>query len=176
MLKGGNTYEFWEYRIAKDTWVQLDETWDIPVGNGKKVKGGGALIKFGDYLYATKGNRTFEFYRHLLFDNAIASISTQPTQEGQMAKRLPQAKFINLQIMPNPATKLTKLSYGLSKPGPTSIKLYNINGALVKSYTNSNLTQNGSITIETKTITAGVYFLKFNSGDLSTTRKLIIEK
>ncbi len=176
MLKGGNTYEFWEYRIASDTWVQLDESWDIPVGNGKKVKGGGALIKFGDYLYATKGNRTYEFYRHLLFDNAIASLSSQSTQDGLMEKRLGQAKFITLQLMPNPAANLTRLSYSLSKAGPISFKLYNINGAMIKSYTNSNLNRHGSITIDTKLIPAGVYFLKFNSSELSMTRKLIIEK
>ncbi|MDH5186210.1 MAG: T9SS type A sorting domain-containing protein, partial [candidate division WOR-3 bacterium] len=59
---------------------------------------------------------------------------------------------------------------------PVSLKLYNVNGALVKSYANSKATVNGEIRIDAKSLSSGVYILRFISNELKVTRKLVLEK
>ena len=175
LLKGSNTYEFWMYSIAGDTWIQLDVYWDIPTGIGKKVKGGGALIKFGNHFYATKGNRTSEFYRHLLPIGAITLASNPPLLDGTMANKLTDNQF-KLMVVPNPTTNHALVKYSLLKKGTVTLKLYNIGGELVKSYTNPNPVKDGTIRIETKELASGIYILRFISSKVKTTRKLVIEK
>ncbi|MDH5684726.1 MAG: T9SS type A sorting domain-containing protein, partial [candidate division WOR-3 bacterium] len=175
LLKGGNTYEFWKYDIAADDWFQMDEYWDIPSGSGKKVKGGGALIKFGEYFYASKGSKTFEFYRHILPTGAIAPIKTPPTFEGVLEHKSTNAEF-KLLVTPNPAVNYILLKYNLPKNERISLRLYNICGELVKTYNNSNLTKAGVVRIDTKEFSAGIYILRFTSSKVNATRKLVIEK
>ena len=178
LLKGGNTREFWKYNISADTWVQMNpsDTWDIPIGDrNKKVKGGGSLILAGDYLYATKGANTPEFYRHTLPTSPSALTPNRPASEGTMGNGLIKDGF-KLTISPNPANNITALSYNLSAPGPVNFKLYNVAGVLLKAYTNSSPTKGGIIMIDASTLSSGIYILRFNSGDLKVTRKLVLEK
>ena len=81
-----------------------------------------------------------------------------------------------LTIAPNPATNLTAIKYSLPVAGPVTFKLYNITGALVKSHTITNPTKEGAITLDAKALPAGVYMLRFNSGEIKVTRKLVLEK
>lgn len=176
MLKGGNTYEFWMYQIAADSWIQMDTLWDIPRGlSNKKVKDGGALTILNDYFYASKGKNTDEFYRHDLPITNVANIPVQPTNDGVQENKTILDK-INLTISPNPAVKITAVRYSLPKAEPVSFKLFDITGSMVKSYTNTNPTKQGVIMIDTKTLSSGVYILRFNSGDYRLTRKLVLEK
>jgi len=66
MTKGNNTLGFWKYSISANTWTRLP---DVPLGAGKKVKGGGDLAyvagvtdEESSYVYLLKGYGT-EFYR-----------------------------------------------------------------------------------------------------------------
>jgi len=64
-FKGGNTWEFWRYDIARDSWVE-----ELPIGGGpshKRIKGGGALAwcPTQQRVYALKGNRTYEFWYYI---------------------------------------------------------------------------------------------------------------
>jgi Secretion system C-terminal sorting domain len=178
LLKGGNTLEFWKYEISKDTWIQMNpsDTWDIPTGDrNKKVKGGGSLIIAGDNLYATKGAGTPEFYRHTLPTTTIALLPSQPTSNGAMGNSPIQDGF-KLSISPNPAKNITALKYNLPASGPISLNIYNIAGVMVKSYTNPASTKDGIILIDAKTLSSGIYILRFNSGTIDLTRKLVIER
>jgi hypothetical protein len=177
ILKGGNTLEFWQYQITRDTWLQMNpgETWDIPVGGRRKVKGGGGLIKFGDYFYAAKGANTLEFYRHLLPTSIITLSPNQSPSEGVTANNIATGNF-RLTIAPNPTKNVTKVRYSLSKAGPVSIKLYNVTGSLVKSYSNSASDKDGVILIDAKTLASGIYILRFNSNEIAMVRKLVLEK
>jgi hypothetical protein len=61
-FKGGNTWQFYRYDIARDTWYE-----ELPIGLGpslKRVKRGGALAWCPTQrrVYAFKGNRTWEFW------------------------------------------------------------------------------------------------------------------
>lgn len=180
LLKGGNTREFWKYEISTDTWVQMNpaDAWDMPTGDhDKKVKGGGSLIIAGDYFYATKGANTLEFYRHSLPTSVVALTPSQPTSNGTMGSSHSLiTNGFKLSISPNPATYLTALKYSLPASGPISLNIYNVAGVMVKSYTNPASTKDGKIMIDMKSLSSGIYILRFKSSKFSLTRKLVIER
>jgi hypothetical protein len=175
MLKGGNTNEFWKYNILSDTWIQLGpaDAWDIPQSSGKKVKAGGCLTRLGNYFYAAKGANTQEFYRHIL---PTDQIPIDPNlSQGIMGKKLITDEIM-LTIAPNPAQNVALVRYSLPVSGQVVLKLYNVTGALIKTCINSKQNKDGLVMIDTKEIPSGVYILRFSSGDIKMTRKLVIEK
>ena len=84
--------------------------------------------------------------------------------------------MFDLSIGPNPAINATLVRYSLPKAGPVRIKLYNVTGSLVKSYTNSASGKDGVILIDAKNLASGIYILRFKSNEKSTVRKLVFEK
>ncbi|MDH5185608.1 MAG: SBBP repeat-containing protein, partial [candidate division WOR-3 bacterium] len=85
--------------------------------------------------------------------------------------------FSQIMIQPNPVRlrRIVAVRYALPKAGPVSFKLYDITGAMVKSYSNSTPTRDGILLIDAKDLSAGVYILRFNSGAIRATRKLVIQ-
>jgi hypothetical protein len=175
LLKGGNTLEFWRYEIASDSWIQMNPgaTWDILLGGGKRVKAGGCMTMDGSSFYVVKGGNTNEFYRHDLPVTTLASV--QPTTDGIQADKSLRQGF-SLKITPNPAIKVMSVRYNLPAAKPVNLKLYNISGALVKTYTNPNPIKNGVWAIDAKSLPAGVYVVRFVSGEINAKCKIIIQK
>jgi N-acetylneuraminic acid mutarotase len=65
-LRSGNTDDFWKYDVAQDTWLFVDT---IPsygsTGKRKHVSYGADLVSLDNgWFYATKGNKTVEFWRY----------------------------------------------------------------------------------------------------------------
>jgi len=182
LLKGGNTCEFWKYTISSNTWTQMgpDSLWSIPlVERQKKVKGGGALVvlkteKGRGEIYATKGNNTDEFYKHDAPAEFFFTISDNST-ENVMGDKISTESF-KLRIVPNPAVNITTVHYSLPITEPISFKFYNVAGVLVKEYTTTIPSKDGILMLDTKALPSGVYILRFNSGDIRVTRKLVLEK
>ena len=175
LMKGGNTNEFWKYDIGANNWSQMNPAtlWDIP--GDIKVKSGGALCLLDYFFYAVKGNKTSEFYRHGP-PTSVLTINPAPVKtEGTMSNKTEVDK-LNLSIIPNPFNNLTTVKYNLPAAGPVSIKLYRINGELVKSFVSSNTGRNGLITIDTRALSCGVYLLRLDADKIKVTRKLILEK
>jgi hypothetical protein len=175
-MKGGNTLEVWKYNVEGDSqdWKQADATWDIPAG-AKKVKGGGNMIIGGGTFYATRGANTPDFFGKSP-EAPVASTPATPLEfKGAMANPITTNEF-KLTFAPNPAINLTAVRYTLPKAGSVSFTLYNVAGTAVKTYTNTNPTTNGVLMVDTKTLPSGVYILRFNSGTISATRKLVLEK
>lgn len=170
MLKGGNTREIWRYIISQDTWIQMDTTWDIPIGSGKKVKAGGTMIKFGDYFWVVKGGNTPEFYRHDLPTPLLVL-----TNEGTMNNQVNTDEF-KLVIAPNPAINYTALNYNLPNAQAIDIKVYNVMGAVIKTYVSTTPTKDGVLMLDAKTLPSGIYILRFNAGNIKHTEKLIVAK
>ncbi len=177
LLKGGKTNEFWKYDIGADNWEQMNpaDIWDIPIGGGREVKSGGALCMLDNFFYAVKGNKTCEFYRHGPPASALTMNSHSTFSEGLMEKksRLDQFRFT---ITPNPVNNIMMVKYNLPSSGQASIKLYNVNGELIKSYIHSNITNNGNIGIDVKLLPSGVYILRLESGNFKVARKIVLEK
>jgi N-acetylneuraminic acid mutarotase len=174
MLKGGNTNEVWKYDVTGDNWSQMDPGWDIPAGCGRRVQDGGTMILFDNFFYVAKGFNTPEFYR--LYPASLKTQkSSKPATENIMSKNC-IIEDVELTVYPNPAIGVLKLSYNQRKTNLFSIKLYNINGELVKSYTNLTTTRSGIITIDVKTLASGVYILRFITKDITLNQKLVIKK
>jgi hypothetical protein len=81
-LKGGGTYEFWQYHAIYRAWRQVR---DIPIGlAGKSVKGGGSLTFWHqgtnlDWVYALKGNKTTELYAYHVTGDSWVTRNPVPT-------------------------------------------------------------------------------------------------
>ncbi len=174
MLKGGNTREVWRYNIAMDTWVQMDTFWDIPIGGGKRVKAGGTMISSGDYFWAVKGGNTVEFYRHK--PPEVKSFSSISPISNQVMDNKEKLNEFTMTIAPNPATNFTTIRYNLPMPGQVSFKLYDVTGAVVKTYDIPTPTKDGVLMLDTKALPSGVYILRFNAGNIRITRKIVLEK
>lgn len=173
MLKGGNTNEVWQYNIVQDSWSQMDSTWDIPTGSGKKVKGGGCMIMMPDYFYAAKGANTPEFYRHSL---PTVQFAANPNNSSEAISGNNLILDNNwLMISPNPAKNKIVLTYNLPNDEAVTFKLYDLRGSLVKSHS-AKPTKQGTIEIDAKGLPAGVYILRFNSGGTKVTKKIVLEK
>ena len=180
-LKGGNTREFYSYDIATDVWTQLE---DMPTGGGKNVKGGGALThafsltdQSTGNLYALKGNNTLEFYDYPVTDFLTAA--NQPFSNAMSNSTL-APRSSPLVIAPNPLTNATTISYSLAEPGNVCLKLYDVTGTLVSTLVEGHQTSGShSISVHQRSsavhLAAGIYILKLETDNTTTTAKLIIE-
>jgi hypothetical protein len=173
-LKGGNTQEFWNYTADSDRWVQGR---DIPIGGGKRVKGGGALVYVASAhaLYATKGNNTLEFFKYGLSAYGLQLTANGPEQNAASNSSFRTSRP-ELRIAPNPFSNLTTVSYAVSKAGNVSLRLYDVAGNLVSTLS-AGYSAAGNYTthIDASKLVRGIYLLKLESEGTTATQKLILE-
>jgi hypothetical protein len=170
--KGGNTYEFWTYAADSDRWTQGP---DVPLGTGKKVKGGGALVYASgpNALYEFKGNNTLDFFKY-----GFSAISSQLAayRPNEMSNLRLETSDLRLAARPNPFTNTTTISYTLPRPGNVSLKLYDVTGKLVNTlasgYRNAGTS---SLIVPRSSLSSGIYLLKLVTENTIITSKLIIE-
>jgi hypothetical protein len=171
-LKGGNTQEFWNYSVESNKWVQKP---DIPIGGGKRVKGGGALVyaPSATALFAFKGNNTLEYWKYQLSGKCeVRSMN----YEVQSSSFIPHNSDFRLQIAPNPFTSAATITYSLLKAGNMTLKLYDVTGTLVTTLVQGYHTAgSSSFTIHRSSLACGIYLLKLETETATTTSKLIIE-
>jgi hypothetical protein len=98
-------------------------------------------------------------------------------EESNDEYRTRNIEFRLLQNKPNPFSTLTALSYELGAPARTTLKIYDITGKLVKILVDKRQDPGVyQIHWEGKDIGSGIYFYRLQSGDYSTTKKLILLK
>jgi hypothetical protein len=173
-LKGGNTQEFWKYLADSNRWIQGT---DIPIGGGKRVKGGGALVyaPIPNALYATKGNNTFEFWKYGLGATSYPLSADNPAQNatGKFAFDTPQ---LALRIAPNPFKGAATISYALPRTGSLRLDLYDVSGALVTMLASGHhYAGNYTLRLDAAKLSRGIYLLKLENAGCTRTEKLIIE-
>jgi len=174
-LKGGNTLEFWVYQADSNRWT---ETTSIPVGtSGKKVKGGGTLIRgdiFGQpVLWAFKGNNTAEFWQYV---PPVTAFGPRPDAGQAMSKGSLDLTGYSLRAVPNPFHGTACVSYSLPRAGNVCLKLYDVSGKLVTTIA-SGFANAGSYTshLNARELARGIYVLKLETDSYSATQKLILE-
>jgi hypothetical protein len=170
-LKGGNTNEFWWYLCDADTWVQGP---DMPPGP-KMIRGGGSLAYAPSVhaLYALRGNGTFEFWKYGL---SCVPFAPRPEPENALAGSSGRAADYALRVSPNPLAQAATIRYSLPKASDISLKLYNANGQLVKILAvGYHPAGTCALGLETSELSAGLYFLRFETRNYSAECKLILE-
>jgi hypothetical protein len=171
-MKGGNTLEFYAWNPAIDSWKYRP---DVPIGGGKRVKGGGGLTNAsGLGLYATKGNNTVEFY-HYGVASAYNSPLTASRSEilSQSAIRNPQPA---IRLSPNPFSTATTASYSLPKPGNVSLKVYDVTGKVVMNLAAGYRDAGASrLHFDHLHLARGIYLLKLRTETGSATTSLIVQ-
>lgn len=81
------------------------------------------------------------------------------------------------QNTPNPASNKTTINYNVGLEAPTSLKLYNAMGEVVKTLVDQTLSAGTyTATVETADLPAGTYFYKYESGPFSETRNMVIAR
>ncbi len=173
-LKGGNTQEFWCYTVATNTWAELDT---IPkfgsTGKKKKVKAGASIVAVDQVLYATKGNKCNELWKY----KPAASFGGEPmpSREGVMAERLAIGDW-RLAIAPNPIVSgYAALHYSLPKAGPATLRIFDVAGRSVLTQT-LIAGRSGSVGLDLRHLSTGVYLAKLAADDFSTTQKLVLQR
>ncbi|MBI5326148.1 MAG: T9SS type A sorting domain-containing protein [Ignavibacteriae bacterium] len=79
------------------------------------------------------------------------------------------------QNFPNPASNFTEIKFTLNKPGYSRIKLYDMNGNMVKTVTEKYYhTLQNSVKLKVSDIKAGTYFYSLESGNRKQTKKMIV--
>lgn len=78
---------------------------------------------------------------------------------------------------PNPFNPSTKISYILSNPGLVSIEVFDVLGRVVRTLVNEFKYQ-GSYTIEfdASSLSSGIYFYRFKTGNTNTVKKMMLIK
>ena len=169
-LKGGNSSEFWRYDATANTWAEFDSLPPLGVsGRGRRVYGGGSMVNVDGTLFALKGNKTNELWRYALG----SANAPQPTREGVMSAQTTLGAG-QLTINPNPlASGFAVLRYSLPKGGSATVEVFNASGRLVQS---SCGIRNASFRLDLRSMPAGVYLVRVETGGCSATQKLVVER
>jgi hypothetical protein len=166
VLKGGKCGELWWYDTFGDSWV---EQRSLPLGSDwRPVADGGALAFAAGRLWCLRGNNTREFWAY----QPRNADRYPPSAVGAASQPRPQ---FAVRIAPNPFTRSATISCSLPMPGEVSLKLFDVNGRLVRTLC-SGQRQAGTLSVElTGRLPPGVYLLRFLTTTQHTTCQLIRE-
>ncbi len=87
------------------------------------------------------------------------------------------AKFVLSQNYPNPFNPTTDIKYDLPKSGLVSLRVYDINGRLIKEIVNQKQVA-GSYTarFDASNLSSGIYFYKLSAGEFKAQNKMVLIK
>ncbi|MDO9026528.1 MAG: M1 family aminopeptidase [bacterium] len=137
---------------------------DTTVTSGQEYYYNVTAVNGADTCYETKGS-------NLLY--CVTGVAGQPADEGQgiAALRLEQNA-------PNPFKQLTMIKYQLTRPGLATIKVYNVQGQLVKTLFNGAQTagrhqaQWNGRDATGNSVSSGIYFARLEAEGSTITRTL----
>ena len=172
-FKGNGTQEFWRYSVATDSWGELET---IPlVGTGGrpvKMKDGADIAGYGEGMFiALKGTKTTEVWRYCLDAWAVAPA---PQRSGVMAGagKLDEPPF--LRVVPSPLTdRSCRVAYK-APPGATRLLVLDIAGRVVA--TRALAGPSGSLGIDLRSFSPGVYFVEIPTEESTLTQKLVVQR
>ncbi len=108
-------------------------------------------------------------------------IGTVTTGVEETAGRMPEAYALS-QNYPNPFNPVTRLTYALPQAGPVRIEIFNIAGQKVRTLVDG-VESAGQHTLTWRglddhglEVSSGIYFCRFQAGDLKTVRKMVLLK
>jgi hypothetical protein len=174
-LKGGNTQEFWVYDPGTDEWAELDTMPSFgSTGRKKRVKYGADIASFGDgAFFALKGNKTLEFWRYVLPYVG----SPEPVRSGVMGTAVKTRGMHGFELRPNPlASGFATVRYSLPKAGPVFVRVFDVAGRTVSDTRSLGHSVSGSLSLDLRNLSAGIYLVQLDADGYSDTRKLVIRQ
>ncbi len=168
-LKGGAMWDFGYYDVGGNTWITKEV---IP---GLKVKAGAAMVSYDDRIYVLQGSNTNQFWRYTL-SGSLPVVSTKSnTEKSIMTRNISPVLYSLVNVKPNPFINLTTISFNVAEPGKVSLKLFAIDGSVIKVLCD-DYRQAGSYTIRLagEDLAKGIYFLKYNYSLTNTEIKVIV--
>jgi hypothetical protein len=173
--KGGGTEVLWQYTPgAPGVWDRLDRIPIEKIDKKHAPKTGAAMAFVDGKVWLLVGNKQVDFWCYV--PDVKSTVKTQISKVTQTVNAQPLIPNLQSQInvTPNPFTKLTTVRYTVPISGKVVLKLYNSTGRLIETLVNTNLDA-GSYTSTLSTIAKGVYFLKYESNTNKTEVKLIVQ-
>jgi hypothetical protein len=171
-VKGGNTQELWKYDDSLG-WTELET---IPAfgttGRKKRIKYGADLVHWNYGIFFTcKGNKTVEWWRYV--SHPLETYSSAPRRSGVMAEAV-KARAYGVTVTPNPLSGgRAQVRFALPQAGPLTLSVFDIAGRTVERQT-VLAGRSGSATLDLRSLSAGVYLVKVESGDFTDSRKLVV--
>ncbi len=148
--------------------------WCNPEEGGSVRKDGGQFVFISGRPYrynAEQLRENFEFILEYLMQESKTQGDGYPV------------KFQLEQNYPNPFKKTTTIRYYLNQPADITVKIYNIQGELVRSFLNRKLISAGlhDVTWDGKngngtSVSSGVYFCQLNISGASKVKKMLVLK
>ena len=87
----------------------------------------------------------------------------------------PTLGISSMNVFPNPAIKLTSISFSLDKPSDVKAELFNIDGQMIKNVFDGKLLQGeNKIQLDLSKMSAGIYFAKLSIADKNKIIKLVV--
>jgi len=177
-LKGGNTCQFYRYAPAPaDSWTELDTMKSFgSTAKKKKVKAGGDLVSFGfGSFFAFKGNKTFEFWRY--FETALEASNHGPQARSGAMSEGSAIGDRRMAVAPNPiADGLATLRFSLPKAGSVYVSVYDALGRAVLRQAYSVQRKASSVSLDVRSLSAGVYLVRFDADGCTASQKLVVER
>jgi len=184
-LKGGNTQQFWVYEPdgagPGGLWAESDT---MPsrgsTGRRRRVNAGGYLTHYehGSYrgFFAFKGNKTQEFWRYVMPPEGGIETGFRPERSGVMAgDGTAEVPFVD--IGPNPLMGgFANLRYGLPGAGAAKVTVYDASGRPVATVRTDGRRAAGSVSLDLRSLSAGVYLVRFEADSFRAAEKLVVPR
>jgi hypothetical protein len=167
-LKGGGTVEFWKYDLAGDSW---GERTSMPLGTaGKRAKSGADVVTDGTVLYATKGNKSNEFW---MYTPDALWLMRHAVGDGLTAGRVAMDDCRIVTIAPNPLAAGFATVRLSSRRAPFSLRIYDAAGRCVQSAVCS---PGPEMALDVRCLRPGVYLVRLSGQGFAESQKLVVQR
>ncbi len=173
-LRGG-TCEFWAYYPLADTWIELDSMPRLP--SNQPVKGGGALAFGGGYVWALKGNKTFEFWQYYPGTYCDGITVTEPQAGVQSGNTT--TGMLQFQLFPNPPVEGWTTLRLIGESGKWScgrLRIFDAAGQCVLVRQLAAVTPQLDIPLDVNDLATGIYLVRIDASGATVTQKLVVRK
>jgi hypothetical protein len=183
VLKGGNTREFWGYRLADDSWVRRSDIPFAATGRRVKVKRGAAMAAADSTLFVLKGSYGFEFWEYKPSGDTVEPgfFATRPGHDGIMAEAGLDARAW-ITAAPNPTRAGLLVQYNLPGAAPVRVRVYDPSGRLVANLADSRRAAGrhalrwDGLKPDGNRVAAGIYFVTLETDGARLSRKFVVER
>ena len=117
-----------------------------------------------------------------IYLNAVSSLIGIEEKEIDDSESIPgNFVFALNSIVPNPFVGVARIDYSVAEPCVVDLKIYEATGRLVKTLVSKEMSVPNNYRVywhgnddRNRTLSAGVYFVRFEAGDFQTTKKTLL--